>query len=136
MSKYADKAFWTDTVDRTIASLAQGLVVALGAISAGEAGLLDVDWKTALSMSGGYAVLAFLTSVSFRGNGEKIIATVSHQSDIEELEELEELEDPPEISSGVEDLSEAPIILHVEEEGDFDDEDLFVEAPYEPRHGE
>lgn len=134
LSKYADKSFWTDTVDRTIASLAQGLVVALGAISAGEAGLLDVDWKTAFSMAGGYAVLSFLTSVSFRGNGEKIVASIS----VDPVEVSGEL--PPEEDAVVSGEFEAVVPGDVDDlEGaitEVEPEDLFEEVPYEPRHAE
>lgn len=67
MSKYASRAFWIDTLDRTIASTAQGII---GAAALDTTGLLAVDWQGVLSVGGATGLLAFLTSVAFRGKGE------------------------------------------------------------------
>lgn len=68
MSKYGNRAFWVDTFDRAVASFAQGII---GAAGLDGVGVLDVDWTQTLSLAGSMALLAVLTSVAFRGNGEK-----------------------------------------------------------------
>lgn len=68
MSKYADKKFWTDTVDRVVASFAQGLIASAGLDGLG---ILDVDWGGVLSLAGSYALLSLLTSVAFRGSSQE-----------------------------------------------------------------
>lgn len=67
MSKYADKAFWTDTVDRAVATFAQA---AIGALTAGVTGLIDIDWVQVGSVAGLAALVSVLTSVAFRGKGD------------------------------------------------------------------
>ena len=67
MSKFADKAFWVDAVDRTVASFAQA-VVAGGVLQ--SAGLLGIDWADTLSLAGGYALTSLLTSIAFRGGAK------------------------------------------------------------------
>ena len=68
MSKYADKQFWTDAVDRVVASFAQGLI---GTAGLDGIGVLDVDWTQSLSLAASYALLSLLTSVAFRGSSSK-----------------------------------------------------------------
>lgn len=67
MSKYADKKFWTDALDRAIASFAQGVIATAGLDGVG---VLDVDWTQVLSVAGSFALLSVLTSVAFRGSGD------------------------------------------------------------------
>lgn len=67
-SKYASREFWTDALDRMVASVAQG---ALAAAALGPTtGVLDVDWVGVGSIAGGMGVLSLLTSIAFRGNGK------------------------------------------------------------------
>lgn len=65
-SKYASWQFWTDTFDRTLASLAQGL---LGAAGLESTGVLDIEWPGVLSVGGSIALLSLLSSIAFRGKG-------------------------------------------------------------------
>lgn len=67
MSKYADKQFWVDTIDRAVATLAQAAVATL---TADVTGLLDIDAIQTLSVAGLAAAVSILTSVAFRGGSE------------------------------------------------------------------
>lgn len=68
MSKYASKQFWLDTFDRAVATTAQAAVATL---TAGVTGILQVDWVQLASVAGLAGAVSVLTSVAFRGNGEK-----------------------------------------------------------------
>lgn len=65
MSKFASKQFWVDTLDRVVASFAQGVLATAGLDSVG---VLTVEWQQVVSLAGSYALLSLLTSVAFRGN--------------------------------------------------------------------
>ena len=67
-SKYANKQFWIDTLDRAVSTVAQAGVATL---TAGVTGILDVDWSQALSVAGLAGAVSVLTSVAFRGNGAR-----------------------------------------------------------------
>lgn len=69
-SKFADKGFWVDLVDRAVVSFAQGALVGLGL---GEAGLslFDMDVQTGLGIAGAYALASVLTTVVARGNSSE-----------------------------------------------------------------
>lgn len=67
MSKYANKAFWVDTFDRAVSTVAQAAVAVL---TANVTGLLDVDWVQIASVSGLAGAVSVLTSVAFRGKGD------------------------------------------------------------------
>lgn len=67
MSKYASRTFWIDTMDRAIASTAQGLIAAGGLETTG---LLDIDWGGVASVAGATGLLSVLTSIAFRGKPE------------------------------------------------------------------
>lgn len=67
-SKFLDGQFWADTVDRALASFAQGLLV-VGSFD--QSGVINVDWGGILSMAGGYALASVATSVAFRGGANK-----------------------------------------------------------------
>jgi hypothetical protein len=73
MSKFADKQFWIDTMDRTLSSFAQGI---LGSAALETVGVIDVDWVQVLSLGGSYALLSLLTSVAFRGSDKHPTATI------------------------------------------------------------
>ncbi len=73
MSKYANRQFWSDTLDRVIATVAQSGVAVL---TADATGLLDVDWQTVASVSGLAGAVALLTSVAFRGREAETPAVV------------------------------------------------------------
>lgn len=62
-------AFWVGVLDRALKSFAQALLLLWGA----DQGLniLDVDWKTALGLAGGAALLSFLTSLLSAPLGDK-----------------------------------------------------------------
>ena len=67
MSKYANKAFWVDTFDRAVSTVAQAGVATL---TAGVTGILDIDWVQAASVAGLAGAVSVLTSIAFRGNTE------------------------------------------------------------------
>lgn len=60
--------FWRDALERAIRTAAQTL---LGVYGAGATGVLDVDWKAALSAAGLAALLSLLTSIVASGVGAK-----------------------------------------------------------------
>ncbi|MFI1830669.1 holin [Streptomyces sp. NPDC020412] len=60
-------AFWRATGERAIRTAAQATI---GAISADQLGLLDVDWGQAASVGGLAAVLAVLTAIATSGGTE------------------------------------------------------------------
>lgn len=59
-------AFWKATLERMIRTFAQAV---LGAVSADQLGILDVDWGQAAGIGGLAAVLSLLTSVATAGVG-------------------------------------------------------------------
>lgn len=67
MSKYASKRFWVDTLDRAVATTAQA---AVGVLTAGVTGILEVDWVQGASVAGLAGAVSVLTSIALRG-GEK-----------------------------------------------------------------
>lgn len=69
MSKYASKEFWIDAGDRAVATTAQAAVATL---TAGVTGLLEVDWSTVGSIAGLAGAVSLLTSIAFRGGGDKL----------------------------------------------------------------
>lgn len=69
MSKFASGAFWVDTFDRAIATVAQA---GIGVLTAGVTGLLDVDWVQGASVAGLAGLVSVLTSVALRGDSEKV----------------------------------------------------------------
>lgn len=66
-SKYASKQFWTDTLDRAVSTVAQAGIATL---TAGAAGILDVDWTQTLSVAGLAGAVSVLTSIAFRGKDD------------------------------------------------------------------
>lgn len=68
MSKYANKAFWVDTFDRAVSTVAQSGVAVL---TANVTGLLDVDWTQMASVAGLAGLVSVLTSVAFRGKDDE-----------------------------------------------------------------
>ena len=64
MSKYANKVFWVDTLDRFVATTAQG---ALGAIGTGAIGILDVDALGVASVALMAGLTSVLTCIALRG---------------------------------------------------------------------
>jgi len=64
-SKYANKQFWVDTLDRAVATVAQTGVATL---TAGVTGILEVDWVTIGSVAGLAGAVSVLTSIAFRGS--------------------------------------------------------------------
>lgn len=60
-------AFWKATSERAVRTFAQGTI---GAISADQLGVLDVDWGQASSIGGLAAVLAVLTAIATSGGTE------------------------------------------------------------------
>lgn len=67
MSKYANKQFWIDTLDRGVATFAQSLA---GALGIDQTGILDLDWTQGLSLAGAITLASVLTSIAFRGRGD------------------------------------------------------------------
>lgn len=64
-SKYADRQFWADTLDRAVSTTAQAGVAALTV--SGISGLFDVTWPLVLSTAGLAGVVSVLQSIAFRG---------------------------------------------------------------------
>ena len=63
------KQFWQDAIERATKTFAQTLAAVLGA---GAVDVLAVDWKAALAVSGGAALVSVLTSLGsepFGGGG-------------------------------------------------------------------
>lgn len=86
MSKFASKQFWSDTFDRAVTSLAQGLLASSVLV---QTGVLDIDWVQVFSLGGSYALVSVLTSIALRG-GDKVVE-VSDDGDDDEIEvELDE----------------------------------------------
>ena len=73
-SKYANKQFWLDVLDRAISTFAQAGV---GVLTAGVTGVLDVDWTQMLSVAGLAAGVSVLTSVAFRGRDDNAVGIVN-----------------------------------------------------------
>lgn len=69
MSKFASGAFWVDTFDRAIATVAQA---GIGVLTAGVTGLLDVDWVQGASVAGLAGLVSVLTSIALRNTDEKV----------------------------------------------------------------
>lgn len=71
------RKFWEGAGERAIKSFAQALVVFVGAAGVG---VLDVDWKTALSVSVAFALASVLTSIGnadfVAGSGERVELSV------------------------------------------------------------
>ena len=66
------KKFWLAALERAVKTFAQA---AVAIITAGDTGLLDVDWVQVASVSGLAAVVSVLTSVaSGTSNGEPSLA--------------------------------------------------------------
>lgn len=66
-SRYANKAFWIDVADRAIATTAQS---AVGVLTAGVTGILQVDPLQLASVACLAGAVSLLTSVAFRGRGD------------------------------------------------------------------
>ena len=64
-SKYASHQFWIDTLDRSVATVAQAGIAAL---TAGVTGILEVDWVQVASVAGLAGAVSVLTSIAFRGS--------------------------------------------------------------------
>lgn len=74
MSKYANKQFWIDTIDRAISTFAQALVAGI-TVSA----ITDIDWLFALGTAGLAGLVSVLQSVGFRDNGESVENAGQHE---------------------------------------------------------
>ena len=77
MNRWTSGAFWSDTIERVVRTAAQA---ALGVITAGSMGILDVNWGTVGSISGLAAVVAFLTAFVAGGTGDPATASFSKRS--------------------------------------------------------
>lgn len=79
-SKYADPKFWIDAFDRAVSTFAQATVATL---TAGVAGILDVDWAQVLSVGGLAALVSVLTTVAFRGAPDVVSVTQAGSGHLE-----------------------------------------------------
>lgn len=61
MSHYTNPVFWVNALDRMVSTFAQALIAALGAEATG---IIDAQWKAALSIAAMAAILSLLTSVA------------------------------------------------------------------------
>lgn len=66
MRALATKLFWTDAIERSIKTVAQSIIALL---TSNVTGLLDIDWKVTLSVSGLAGLVSILTSVASSGSG-------------------------------------------------------------------
>lgn len=69
MSKYLNKRWAVDTVDRAIATTAQAAVAVL---TAGMTSLIEVDFGQVAGIAGLAGLVSVLTSVAFRGGAETL----------------------------------------------------------------
>lgn len=76
-SRYASKDFWIDVADRAISTTAQA---AIGVLTAGVTGILQVDPIQLASVAGLAGAVSVLTSVAFRGRGEPAPAVLTIES--------------------------------------------------------
>ena len=72
-------AFWKDTAERALKTAAQAVILGLGL--AQGANLFDMDWKAALGLAAGGALLSLLTSVVSAPFGNK--GTASLEPEVE-----------------------------------------------------
>lgn len=72
------RRFWVDAGERAIKTAAQAAIATFGV----GAGLFDVDWSAALSMTGAAAVLSVLTSIASAEVAETGTASVVRLEDI------------------------------------------------------
>lgn len=69
MSKYANKKFWSDTLDRAVSTTAQAAVASLTVGSIGA-----INWPEAAAIAGLAGLVSVLQSIAFRGKDEATIA--------------------------------------------------------------
>lgn len=62
-------AFWSGVLDRALKSFAQQLLLLWGADQG--LNLLSIDWRSALGLAGGAALLSLLTSLASAPVGDK-----------------------------------------------------------------
>ena len=67
MSKYLNKKWAVDTVDRAVATTAQAAVAVL---TAGATSLLEVDFAGVAATAGLAGLVSVLTSIAFRGGAQ------------------------------------------------------------------
>lgn len=67
--KILGASYWTGVLDRAVKSFAQQLVLLWGADQGLD--ILAVDWRSALGLAGGAAVLSVLTSLASAPVGDK-----------------------------------------------------------------
>ena len=64
-SKYANKKFWIDTLDRAVSTTAQAAVASLTVSSVGA-----INWPEAGAIAALAGLVSFLQSIAFRGKDE------------------------------------------------------------------
>lgn len=79
---FKNKKFWQDTAERAIKTLAQSLVAFL---TANATGVLDIDWKNALSVSAFAMLLSVLTSIGSGKVGEDTASLIKYEEQDNEL---------------------------------------------------
>lgn len=67
-------AFWKDTAERAVKTAAQAVILGLGL--AQGANLFEMDWRAALGLAAGGAVLSLLTSIVSAPFGNKGTASL------------------------------------------------------------
>ena len=78
MSKYFNKKWAVDTVDRAVATTAQAAVAVL---TAGATSLLEVDFAGVAATAGLAGLVAVLTSVAFRGGTDPEPSDGTHRAE-------------------------------------------------------
>ncbi len=67
-SKFNDKRFWVDTLDRAVSSFAQGL---LATATLTTFNVVQIDWESSVISAVSYAIFSTLSSIALRG-GENL----------------------------------------------------------------
>lgn len=77
MNLYASKSFWSGLLERSIATFAQVIVGVIGVAIADGAGIVDIDWKSAVSVAGAATVLAVLKAFATPAETDRAVPTAN-----------------------------------------------------------
>lgn len=88
MSKFMDRAWLGDTLDRAVSTVAQA---AVATITAYATGLLDLDWVQVASVAGLAGLVSVLQSVAARGGAAVDDSTTADEAyDVDEDDAFED----------------------------------------------
>lgn len=72
---YTSHTFWTGLIERSVSTFAQVLGGAIGVAIANGAGILDVDWKSAVSVAAAATVLAVVKAFATPAETDRAVVT-------------------------------------------------------------